>query len=264
MKKLLLSVAALATIFSASAQDKFVIYDGSATDILKGNAYGFNGFDAASGGITKSDSTALGNTFWYLEGSVVGTNEYYVGGSGNANFQAKPNVATSFGIDLKVLETASFSFNYVADVEANIDVDLEQQLFNAKGEDSTVLIGTTKINLKPTLTPVLTEVVKPVSVFKNGTADLTAADFAKVSKFTIKVSLTTKTGTIKAAFDDITFTDGTTSVSDALLNTFANENVTVYNMQGAVVTSGTAETLNLTTGFYILKSATHSQKVCIK
>lgn len=264
MKKFLLSISILTVFFSASAQNKFVIYDGSDADILKGNAYSFNGFNDLYGGITKSDSTVSGNTFWYLEGAVADNMTYFVGGTSNANFQTMPNIATPFGINLKILETASFSFKYSSNVEVNIDVELEQHLFNSKGNDSTVLIGIANINLKPTLTSVMTEVVKPVSIFKNRTADLTAEDFAKVSKFTIIVSLTTKNGTVIISFDDITFTDGTTSVYDEIFTTSANENIIVYNLHGRLVTTGTIENLNLPEGLYFFKTETNTKKVYIK
>lgn len=54
------------------------------------------------------------------------------------------------------------------------------------------------------------------------------------------------------------------SISDDVINNFKNEVVTVYNITGSVVATGDIETLNLQSGFYILKSASKTQKVVIK
>lgn len=260
MKKILLSVAVLATFLAANAQTRFTIYDGSATDILVGNAYGFNGLTKV-----KSDSTFAGETFWFVGGEVEAGGKYYVGGTGNANFKKLPELATSFGLDIKALNSATFALTYATDVEINVDVDLEQQLLSSKGTDSTILVGTTTFNLKPTLSLVPGQASKPLTAFKKAGADLTTADFARVSKITLKVSLTTEKGAVNAAFDNIVVIDGEpTSVSDATLAQFNNETVAVYNLSGALVTTGTVDNLNLASGLYILKSASHTAKVVIK
>lgn len=55
------------------------------------------------------------------------------------------------------------------------------------------------------------------------------------------------------------------SINDEqIVNNFGNEVITVYNMTGSIIATGTVETLSLNSGFYILKSASKTQKVVIK
>ncbi len=263
MKKILLSVASLVTFLSATAQDaKFVIYDGTTTDILTGGkAYGFDGF-APGVGLVNSDTAYVlleGNKVWYVEGSVAAGDSNYVGGTGNANFQAAPNDPTLFGINLINMNTATFSFKYLTDALANVDIDFE----SAVGTTSN-LVGTAKFAIAPFLG--ISTVDTTLSVFKSATgAALSAADWATVNKITIKFSLLTKTGSIKAVLDEITITDGSlTSLSDEIAQNFKNEEVKVYTIAGALVASGLVQDLDLTSGFYIIKSATRADKVIIK
>lgn len=265
MKKFLLTVASVATLLTANAQqvERYVIYDGTTSDLLTGGkAYGFDGFAAANGGEVNSDTAYAewpDNKFWLVKGSVLSTNVGYVGGTGNANFQATGDPSL-FGITLDNVENARFSFKYLSPITpANVDIDFQSSV---GGKDS--LIGTAKFPITPALDIVTVDTALSVFKTKGGEA-LSAASWATVNKITIKVSLLTSTGSITAAFDDIIITDGNpTSVSDAVIANFTNEEVSVYNAAGTFVTSGKVENLNLTNGFYILKSATKTQKIVVE
>lgn len=263
MKKFLLTVASVATLLTANAQaTRYVVYDGTASDILTGGkAYGFDGFAVANGGEVNSDTSYIAwpdNKVWFVKGSVLPTKSGYVGGTGNANFGTGD--PTLFGITLEHIEEARFSFKYLVPLTpSNIEIDFQS---NVGGKDS--VIGTAKF---PTtgLFDVVT-VDTTLSVFKSQTgAALSAASWATVNKITIKFSLLTATGSITAAFDDITITDGNpTSISDAVINNFKEEEVKAYNISGALVATGKVENLSLTSGFYILKSGSRTEKVFIK
>lgn len=71
-----------------------------------------------------------------------------------------------------------------------------------------------------------------------------------------------------ATFDIVDFKLGNVAsivgISDETIASFNNETVTVYNFSGAVVAQGNLADLDLTAGFYILKSASKTQKIMIK
>jgi len=104
-------------------------------------------------------------------------------------------------------------------------------------------------------------------------------DFTKVKSFTITPLNSTGLGVGEApsCYGKEALTAGTfeisnfkmgdvpVSITDELVTeTFKDENVTVYNMVGSIVATGTTESITLNPGFYIIKSATKTQKVIIK
>lgn len=158
--------------------------------------------------------------------------------------------------------TLSVEFEYTLADSAHVKAGLA--IYDARGTYlRNAMAGTEVANYYMSLPKTTTSPVSQTALIQIPATLTPSSQLAAGESYKVVITIfTTKWAYKVDQKNDIIVAD-VSKIAD-VLNTFTNEVVTVYNMQGAVITSGSAESISLESGFYILKSATKTQKLIVQ